>query len=168
MNAPALQPAEATPLPVTKEQSVEIIQDLMMTVVTDESGKEVFKSTLTLTPESLGEVKIELTYNQEGLSGKLVFESDETRKWMESHWQQLKQPLETKGLTLNQFDFSVTEPIVLPQTDGFSFSQEFDQSEQQKSNEPTHSSDTPLIIDSEEEATHLKPRSATTGLNIYA
>lgn len=163
-----VQAADPAHLSVTKEQSVEIIQDMMMTALTDESGKEVFKSTLTLTPETLGEVKIELTYNQEGLSGKLVFESDETRKWMENQWHQLKEPLETKGLTLNQFDFSVTETNNFAQTDSYSFSQEFDQSQQHASKESQQTVRTKMTVDSEEETILKKPGTSTTGLNIYA
>lgn len=153
--------------PVTKEQGTEMIQEMMMSVGTDEGGKEVFKSTLTLTPETLGEVKIELIYDQNGLSGKLVFESDETKKWMESQWQQMKQPLESKGLTISQFDFSVTKPVLQPQTDGFSFSQEFSQSDKQSDKQAHSFIDTSENAESNEDLVQVQRTDRAKGLNIY-
>lgn len=117
---------------VRLEESPEIIQDLMMTVSAKESGDKVYQSRLTLTPETLGQITVELTSSDEGLTGKLVFDTDEAKQWVESHFQQLKTPLELNGIKMNSFDFHVVKPQDPMQTANFNFSQQSDQSKREQ------------------------------------
>lgn len=129
---------------VTLNDAPEIIQDLMTTTSSNASGDTVYQSRLTLTPETLGQITVELTYTDEGLSGQLVFDTDEAKQWVESQWQQLKNPLKLNGIKLNTFDFHVAkQPDAMP-TENFNFSQQSDQSkreQQEKRKHTAHGSD---------------------------
>ena len=123
---------------VTLNDAPEIIQDLMTTTVSSASGDIVYQSRLTLTPETLGQITVELTYTDEGLSGQLVFDTDEAKQWVERQWQQLKTPLELKGIKLNTFDFHVAkQPDAMP-TENFNSSQQSDQSKREQQEKRKH------------------------------
>lgn len=159
--------------PVTQEQSLDVISEMLMTVSTETNGEKIYNSTLTLTPETLGEVKIELVYTKDGISGQLVFSSEESKEWMEKQWSQLKLPLETKGIIMNQFEFSVVEPssVFNQNADTFAQSgQQFNQQSQQQSASASQSSnDSRLVTESNEETEYrTDSESESTGLNLYA
>ncbi|MDZ7835765.1 MAG: flagellar hook-length control protein FliK [Alkalibacterium sp.] len=96
--------------PVSKEQSMNLIQDMVTNLVENKEGQKTYQTTLHLTPETLGEVTVELSLTEEGLSGKLTFQSDEARRWMEGEWLDLKSPLESKGISIKSFDFTANQP----------------------------------------------------------
>ncbi|GAA0486320.1 hypothetical protein IRB23M11_00950 [Alkalibacterium sp. m-11] len=165
---------EAQPsTPVTQEQSLEVISEMLMTVSTEKSGEKIYNSTLTLTPETLGEVKIELIYTKDGISGQLVFSSEESKEWMEKQWNQLKLPLETKGIFMNQFEFSVVEPSAVFNQNADTFAQsgqQFNQQSQQQSSSASQTSyDSRLVKESNEEKDNgTDSETERTGLNLYA
>lgn len=117
---------------VTLEESPEMIQDLMMTTASNASGDKVYQSRLTLTPETLGQITVELTSSDDGLTGRLVFDTDEAKQWVENQWQQIKAPLELKGLRLDGFEFHVATSQDAMQTTNFNFSQQSDQSKREQ------------------------------------
>lgn len=161
--------SQATPVPVKTalEQSPEVIQDMMMSVSADKTGDTVYQSTLTLTPETLGNIKVELSYSGEKLTGNFIFETEDAKQYIESQWQQIKGPLETKGLQLNGFEFQVVDPNTPPQSGNLNFSQQSDQSKKDQQEErkgTTHSSER-----LEEETAGAKPVTRQeSGLNYYA
>lgn len=159
--------------PVTQEQSLEVISEMLMTVSTEKSGEKIYNSTLTLTPETLGEVKIELIYTKDGISGQLVFSSEESKEWMEKQWNQLKLPLETKGIFMNQFEFSVVEPSAVFNQNAETFAQSGQQFNQQSQQQPSSASqssnDHRLVKESNEEKDNgTNSETERTGLNLYA
>ncbi|OJF90877.1 flagellar hook-length control protein FliK [Alkalibacterium sp. 20] len=115
---------------VPKEQSLNLIQDMVTSLAENKEGQKTYQTRLHLSPETLGKVTIELSLTEEGLSGKLTFQSDETRKWMEGEWLDLKLPLESKGVMIKSFDFTTSQPANQQQS-GFSFSENPSQSEQE-------------------------------------
>jgi len=117
---------------VTLEESPEMIQDLMMTTASNASGDKVYQSRLTLTPETLGQITVELTYSEEGLTGRLVFNTDEAKQWVENQWQQIKKPLELNGLSLDTIDFQVVKPQDSIPSTPFNFSHQSDQSKREE------------------------------------
>lgn len=152
---------------VTLEESPEIIQDLMMTVASNEAGDKVYESTITLTPETLGEIKVEMTYSDEGLKGRLIFETEEAKQWVESQWQQMSRPLELNGIKMEGFDFQVVNHQDFMQTTNFNFSQQSDQSkrEQQEKRKESHLVSNTL---EEEAAVNKAIVRSGNGLNYYA
>lgn len=168
----ASDPASLTPLSETAaqvplEDSPEIIQEMMLTVASKESGDKVYESKLTLTPETLGEIKVEMTYSDEGLKGRLVFETEEAKQWVESQWQQMSRPLELNGIKLDGFDFQVVKAEDLMQTTNFNFSKQSDQSkkEQQEKRKETLQ---PAGMVEEEKAVNSPVLKSGLGLNYYA
>lgn len=162
-----LTPFSETATQVPLEDSPEIIQDMMLTVASKESGDKVYESKLTLTPETLGEIKVEMTYSDEGLKGRLVFETEEAKQWVESQWQQMSKPLELNGIKLDGFDFQVVKAEDLMQTTNFNFSKQSDQSkkEQQEKRKETLQ---PASLVEEENAVNSPVLKSGLGLNYYA
>lgn len=155
--------------PVTQEQSLEVISEMLMTVSTEKSGEKIYNSTLTLTPETLGEVKIELVYTKDGISGQLVFSSDESKEWMENQWNQLKLPLETKGIFMNQFEFSVVEPSAIFQQNADTFAQSGQQFNQQSQQQPSERPQENGLSreNNNETEDRTDSQESRTGLNLY-
>ena len=149
------------PDPVSKEQSVNLIQDMVTNLVENKEGQKTYQTTLHLTPKTLGEITVELSLTEEGLSGKLTFQSDEARRWMEGEWLDLKSPLESKGISIKSFDFTATQPG--PQQNSFSFS---DQSGQESKNQPGSSNEQVQSAESEEQS--AEPSAGMSdSLNVY-
>ena len=121
-----------TTQPVTLEESPDMIQDFILTTASSESGDKVYQSTLTLTPETLGQITVELTFSEEGLTGRLVFDTDEAKQWVENQWQQIKTPLELNGLSLDSIDFQVVKPQDTMTSTPFNFSHQSDQSKREE------------------------------------
>ena len=121
-----------TTQPVTLEESPDMIQDFILTSASSESGDKVYQSTLTLTPETLGQITVELTFSEEGLTGRLVFDTDEAKQWVENQWQQIKTPLELNGLSLDTIDFQVVKPQDTMTSTPFNLSHQSDQSKKEE------------------------------------
>ncbi|WP_423189146.1 flagellar hook-length control protein FliK [Alkalibacterium sp. f15] len=152
-------------VPVPKEQSVNLVQDMVASFAENREGLKTYKTTLHLSPETLGKVTIELSLNEEGLSGKLTFQSDETRKWMEGEWLDLKLPLESKGLTIKAFDFTTSQPAT-QQQGNFSFSENPSQSEQD-SQKQSLSEDHDLTLAENDEQMPETRSTNKDGINVY-
>lgn len=155
------------PNPVTREEGIELIKEMVIEKIMDESGTETTRSTLRLTPDSLGEVKIELLSTKEGLSGKMIFQSEETKQWMEKEWRHIRLPLETKGVTLGNIEFTVSQPEQM-QLGDFNFSQNLAQSEQEDSPKKQTFQDNRTSDSHPGEEETLEPISnQRSGLNVY-
>ncbi|MCC5890181.1 MAG: flagellar hook-length control protein FliK [Alkalibacterium sp.] len=158
---------QSLPATATLEQSPEVIQDLMMTVSSKDTGDNVYQSTLTLTPETLGEIKVEITYSDEGLTGRLVFETEEAKQYIENQWQQIKAPLEMKGLQLEGFEFQVVEPHDFTQSNNLNYSQQSDQSKRDQQEERRESAQSKNGVEEEEVVVRPGIKNGN-GLNYYA
>ncbi|GAB2491210.1 hypothetical protein GCM10008929_14170 [Alkalibacterium psychrotolerans] len=160
---------QTIPLPVKTalEQSPEVIQDMMMSVSSNEAGETVYQSTLTLTPETLGDIKVELSYSDEKLTGNFIFETEDAKQHIESHWQQIKGPLEMKGLQLNGFEFQVVDPHTSAQSGNLNFSQQSDQSKKDQQDEQRKSAQSSDRFEEETAGANLVTRQES-GLNYYA
>lgn len=150
--------------PVPKEQGMNLIQDMVTSLVENKEGQKTYQTTLHLTPETLGKVTVELSFNEEGLSGKLTFQSDEARRWMEGEWLDLKLPLESKGVTVKSFDFATSQPAT-QQQNSFSFSEQSSQSGQDAQRQAT--SDKERIGPENDDLPVEAAADQTSGLNVY-
>lgn len=150
---------------VPKEQGLNLIQDMVTQLVENKDGQKTYQTTLHLTPESLGKVTVELSLTEDGLSGKLTFQSDEARRWMEGEWLDLKLPLESKGLKLNAFDFTTSQPAT-QQQNGFSFSEHSSQSGQDSKKQSFKDNDQMTLADNDEQRAESSS-DHTKGLNVY-
>lgn len=169
LNSETSQLSQSIPVPITLEQSTEVISDMIMSVSVNETGEAVYESTLTLTPETMGDIKVVLSYSEEKLQGNILFETEEAKEFFENNWLQVKSSLELKGLQLDRFDFQVIEPESSNQS-GFSdnFSKESGQSKQdqeQNRKETVHTTLNPL---EDEEGRQRPIPNKTSGLNYYA
>lgn len=154
--------------PVTLADSMDQIEELIINKVQNDKGTEVIQSTIRLTPESLGEIEIELIIDKEDVSGKFIFKSEEAKRYVESQLTQLRTPLEAKGIKFNSIEMTVKEQPQ-GQSQEMTFSQNFNQSkgEKQVASYPEQGH--------HEEATesHAEPLLRQTytresGLNVYA
>lgn len=150
------------------EESPEIIQDLMMTVSSKGAGDKVYQSTLTLTPETLGKIKVEMTYSNEGLTGSFVFQTEEAKQWIEHQWQEMKAPLEMKGLQFEGFEFKVVEARDFAQAENLNFSQQSDQSKRNQQEEHRKSIRSKQQNGDEETVDNKPAIGSGIGLNYYA
>lgn len=156
-----------TTQPVTLEESPDMIQDFILTTASSESGDKVYQSTLTLTPETLGQITVELTFSEEGLTGRLVFDTDEAKQWVENQWQQIKTPLELNGLSLDTIDFQVVKPQDTMASTPFNFSHQSDQSKKEEQGKRKNT-----LLASHQSEDESRPTEAILrhgyGLNYYA
>ena len=156
-----------TTQPVTLEESPDMIQDFILTTASSESGDKVYQSTLTLTPETLGQITVELTFSEEGLTGRLVFDTDEAKQWVENQWQQIKTPLELNGLSLDKIDFQVVKPQDTMTSTPFNFSHQSDQSKREEQGKRKNT-----LLASHQSEDESRPTEAILrhgyGLNYYA
>lgn len=162
---PAAKSMQEASTPVSKEQGMNLIQDMVTSLVENKEGQKTYQTTLHLTPETLGKVTVELSFNEEGLSGKLTFQSDEARRWMEGEWLDLKLPLESKGLNIKSFDFTTSQPTT-QQQNGFSFSEQSNQSGQDSQNNSEGRNGSASLTETEEPITEAS-KNETNGLNVY-
>ena len=114
----------ALPVVLTSESSSKNQQDLTRAVseiIFDQSAglKEGQQTTarLSLTPESLGNMKIEIQIREQQLYTTIVVESTETKELMDSSMKQLTTSLAQKNIHLQE----MTVQINLPQETDFSF-----------------------------------------------
>lgn len=156
-----------TTQPVTLEESPDMIQDFILTTASSESGDKVYQSTLTLTPETLGQITVELTFSEEGLTGRLVFDTDEAKQWVENQWQQLKTPLELKGLSLDSIDFQVVKPQDTMTSTPFNLSHQSDQSKKEEQGKRKNTRLASHQLEDESRPTEAILRHGY-GLNYYA
>ncbi len=70
-------------------------------------GKNMVK--VKLSPENLGELKIELTMTDKGLVAKITSDRPEVRQMIEGSAAALKQSFSQKGLNLHEFVVSMKE-----------------------------------------------------------
>lgn len=163
-------PHREASLSAYSEQNVKMLEELVFETVTAHPGKNEFTSRLTLTPKTLGQVTVEMKLDEEGLSGRLIFDSEEARNWLENNWQELKLPLESKGLDLNHFDFVYAESTSAESafSNQFSFSQDSNQSDQEALN--TGSRNKKSVKDNRQDSAKLQAykRDDSKGLNLYA
>ena len=156
-----------TTQPVTLEESPDMIQDFILTTASSESGDKVYQSTLTLTPETLGQITVELTFSEEGLTGRLVFDTDEAKQWVENQWQQIKTPLELNGLSLDTIDFQVVKPQDSMPSTPFNFSHQSDQSKKEEQGKRKNTLHGSHQLEDESRPTEAILRHGY-GLNYYA
>ena len=156
-----------TTQPVTLEESPDMIQDFILTTASSESGDKVYQSTLTLTPETLGQITVELTFSEEGLTGRLVFDTDEAKQWVENQWQQIKTPLELKGLSLDTIDFQVVKPQDTMTSTPFNLSHQSDQSKKEEQGKRKNTRLASHQLEDESRPTEAILRHGY-GLNYYA
>lgn len=152
---------------VTLEESPDMIQDFILTTASSESGDKVYQSTLTLTPETLGQITVELTFSEEGLTGRLVFDTDEAKQWVENQWQQIKTPLELNGLSLDTIDFQVVKPQDSMPSTPFNFSHQSDQSKKEEQGKRKNTRHASHQLEDESRPTEAILRHGY-GLNYYA
>lgn len=148
---------------VSKEEGMQLIKDMVTRLSENKEGQKTYQTTLHLTPETLGKVVVELSFNEEGLSGKLIFQSDEARRLLEGEWMDLKQPLEIKGLAVKAFDFT-TSPSAQNQT-GFSFNDHSSQSDQE-SKQGSYKEERSNLQDENEQIVETG-NTPQNGLNVY-
>lgn len=156
-----------TTQPVTLEESPDMIQDFILTTASSESGDKVYQSTLTLTPETLGQITVELTFSEEGLTGRLVFDTDEAKQWVENQWQQIKTPLELNGLSLDSIDFQVVKPQDTMTSTPFNLSHQSDQSKKEEQGKRKNTRLASHQLEDESRPTEAILRHGY-GLNYYA
>lgn len=156
-----------TTQPVTLEESPDMIQDFILTTASSESGDKVYQSTLTLTPETLGQITVELTFSEEGLTGRLVFDTDEAKQWVENQWQQIKAPLELNGLSLDTIDFQVVKPQDTMTSTPFNLSHQSDQSKKEEQGKRKNTPHASHQLEDESRPTEAILRHGY-GLNYYA
>lgn len=156
-----------TTQPVTLEESPDMIQDFILTTASSESGDKVYQSTLTLTPETLGQITVELTFSEEGLTGRMVFDTDEAKQWVENQWQQIKTPLELNGLSLDTIDFQVVKPQDSMPSTPFNFSHQSDQSKKEEQGKRKNTLHASHQLEDESRPTEAILRHGY-GLNYYA
>ncbi|GAA0362099.1 hypothetical protein GCM10008932_13420 [Alkalibacterium iburiense] len=175
-NEEITKPVQSTPsltIPVvTKEEGMEMIKEMVTETLVDDNGVETVRSTIKLTPESLGEVEIELVSTDKGLTGKIVFQSEEAKQWMEREWEQFKLPLETKGVSFQTLELTVSQPIqnhtLQSQLGKFSFSESFSQSQQdQAANQQTNHGEGIIGNDETENSLEQGEAQQLNGLNVY-
>lgn len=159
---------QTAPVSAALEQSPEVISDMMMSVTLNETGDTVYESTLTLTPETLGDIKVELSYSDEILTGQIIFETEEAKQYIENRWQQMKGSLELKGLQVDAFEFRVVEPDVTAQAGQLNLSQESDQSKGEQQQERRDAVQTKLNAIEEEKSQEPPVKTNSSGLNYYA
>ncbi|GEK89354.1 Flagellar hook-length control protein FliK [Alkalibacterium putridalgicola] len=160
-----VKPMPETNMPVPKEQGLNLVQEMVTSLVENKEGQKTYQTTLHLTPETLGKVTVELSFNEEGLSGKLTFQSDEARRWMEGEWLDLKLPLESKGLNIKSFDFTTSQPAAQQQS-GFSFSEQSDSSGQDTERRSASGKDSSTHSENDEQNEGLN-KNKSNGLNVY-
>lgn len=156
-----------TTQPVTLEESPDMIQDFILTTASSESGDKVYQSTLTLTPETLGQITVELTFSEEGLTGRLIFDTDEAKQWVENQWLQIKTPLELKGLSLDTIDFQVVKPQDTMTSTPFNLSHQSDQSKKEEQGKRKNTRLASHQLEDESRPTEAILRHGY-GLNYYA
>ncbi|EXJ22386.1 hypothetical protein ADIAL_1972 [Alkalibacterium sp. AK22] len=152
------------------EQNVKMLEELVFETVTAHPGKNEFTSRLTLTPKTLGQVTVEMKLDEEGLSGRLIFDSEEARNWLENNWQELKLPLESKGLNLNHFDFVYAESTSAESafSDQFSFSQGSEQSDRERQKTDKKNRKYTGNVKQKQTKVRAYKHSGLNGLNLYA
>lgn len=160
-----VKPMPGTNMPVPKEQGLNLVQEMVTSLVENKEGQKTYQTTLHLTPETLGKVTVELSFNEEGLSGKLTFQSDEARRWMEGEWLDLKLPLESKGLNIKSFDFTTSQPAAQQQS-AFSFSEQSDSSGQDTERRSASGKDSSTHSENDEQNEELN-KNKSNGLNVY-
>jgi flagellar hook-length control protein FliK len=160
-----VKPMPETNMPVPKEQGLNLVQEMVTSLVENKEGQKTYQTTLHLTPETLGKVTVELSFNEEGLSGKLTFQSDEARRWMEGEWLDLKLPLESKGLNIKSFDFTTSQPAAQQQS-GFSFSEQSEGSGQDTERRSASGQDSSAHSENDEQNEEMN-KNKPNGLNVY-
>lgn len=156
------QSASKTRIP--QEQGMHLVKDMVSNLIENKEGQKTYQTTLHLTPETLGKVVVELSFNEEGLSGKLIFQSDEARRFIEGEWMDLKQPLESKGVAIKAFDFTTSQQS--QQQANFSFSGESSQSDQE-SQKQSFKENRQTVLSEEDEQIGEKNNTQKNGLNVY-
>ncbi|SFC40315.1 hook-length control protein FliK [Alkalibacterium subtropicum] len=157
--------ADKANIPVPKEQGMDLVQDMVTRLVENKDGQKTYQTTLHLTPETLGKVTVELLFNEEGLSGKLTFQSDEARRFMEGEWLDVKRPLESKGLNIKSFDFTTSQPSTQQQS-GFSFSEQSGGSGQDSQRRTFQGQDSHVLSEQDEQTIEMN-KNQPNGLNVY-
>jgi len=160
-------PSDSQPM-VTLEESMDQIEELFVQRVQNDKGTEVIQSTIRLTPESLGDIEIELIFDKDDVSGKFIFKSEEAKRYVESQLNQLRNPLEAKGIKFNSIEMTVKEQPHT-QSQDMTFSQSFNQSkgEKQAASQPSLMSHEEGI-EADPEPLLEKKYSRESGLNVYA
>lgn len=113
---------------VLNKEAMNQLESMVTEKVQNPGKPETIKSTLQLTPETLGKVTIELEMIDHKLVGKLVVASEDARKLVE---QQLKNF--TVNTTSQTFQIDKLEVLVAPVQEAFDAA--FNFSEQQKGNQ---------------------------------
>jgi len=153
---------------VTLEESIDQIEQLLIQRVQNDKGTEVIQSTIRLTPESLGEIEIEIVVDKEKISGKFIFKTEEAKRYVESQLNQLRTPLEAKGIKFNSIEMTVKEQPQ-NQSQDMTFSQNFNQSKGEKQT-ATHSRqiNTEEVAEPILETIQQQSYTRESGLNVYA
>lgn len=113
---------------VLNKEAMDQIESMVTEKVQNPGKPETIKSTVQLTPETLGKVTIELEMIDHKLVGKLVVASEDARRLVE---QQLKNF--TVNTTAQTIQFDKLEVLVAPAQEAFDAA--FNFSEQQKGNQ---------------------------------
>ncbi len=74
------------------------------------------KITLSLTPESLGKISLEITSNKDGITAKILAENNQAKEMLDKNIDGLKSMLQSQGVNVNNVSVKVSES---QKSDGF-------------------------------------------------
>lgn len=151
--------------PSTNQQVLsQAISEVVMDQVTTLKDGQQTTARLSLTPETLGHIKIELRMRDKQLQTTIVVETTETKELLDSSMQQLTTSLAQKNIQLQD----VSIQLNLPQNPSFTFAE----SGSQQNTQQQDSEQSAMYFDHVEEISHPKineEEDSTTGrLSILA
>lgn len=117
---------------VTLPEAINEIQELVTEIIQEPIGSQSIRTSLQLTPETLGEVEIQLDWKGNEFVGRIMVASEDTKTWLEGQLRSLSQGIQSQRfVSLDKVDVQVT-PTPQQEDAAFQFSHQQGQQSQQR------------------------------------
>lgn len=164
--------AQTTDEPIIRmnqSEAIQYISELTTQVAQRTDQTDIIRSRIQLTPETLGEMTVELELENNELVGRIFVASDETKVLLEEQLQQMSRSLvDSRQLNVQRIDIQV-QPVFEAEANTFDFHGGFNHPQQRSENKKMGQNGSLRIVDQKESLSPepLKRTKEVGRLNLF-